>query len=219
MATGPMCELALLQLKDGITVDSPDIASKLKHVRDVRAKASSKPFYFLHSIEEPDKLYMLGSWNSVDEHSQASLNLAELYSCLQADKFVASEDNEALRQTLRDQLDILNILHFLWDEQPPIPSADQVLAIAKHAVPQGTDEEFEQAFEPAMALIEKTVPAKAVWAVEQDAKGNHQWVVFSVWDSPQAHYTFAGTEEFAKVGLPVKDKVDGSEFKHATLFV
>lgn len=83
MATGPMCELALLQLKEGITVDSPDIASKLKHVRDVRAKASSKPFYFLHSVEEPDKLYMLGSWTSVDEHSKSSLSTSDCADCEQ----------------------------------------------------------------------------------------------------------------------------------------
>ena len=82
---------------------------------------SGCPFYFLHSIDNPDKVYVLGEWPSVEAHIK---------------DFVPGEENQNIVNEVKDRVEIVRLGHFdvrLED----VPTGANEIRIARWVISPG----------------------------------------------------------------------------------
>jgi len=93
----PVLELAELRLLPGKELQDEMLVSVLRRASKAMQDFSGCSFYFLHSIDNPDKVYVLGEWPSVEVH---------------VEDFVPGEENKNIVNEVKDKVEIVRLGHF-----------------------------------------------------------------------------------------------------------
>lgn len=93
----PVLELAQLRLLPGKGLQDETLVSALRQASKAMQGFSGFPFYFLHSIDNPDQVYVLGEWPSVEAHVK---------------DFVPGEENQNIVNEVKDRVEIVRLGHF-----------------------------------------------------------------------------------------------------------
>lgn len=64
----PITELAILRLTTATFENPTDFYKALKRAKEVQERASGYPAYYFHQVEDPFYVYIVGSWDSVQDH-------------------------------------------------------------------------------------------------------------------------------------------------------
>lgn len=171
----PVLEVTQLRLK-GLHAADPALLQSLSAVRG-RLHTMSQ-FYIC--IEDPTLVYILGIWPSLDAHL----------------RFLASPARD---EVLGPQE---NVLHFCWtahmalDGMSSLPLDAPVLAIERWSVSGDCVDAFHQAAIKHAQLLKRSHPFAVAHGWRCDAPaGSHEALIFTGWESAQAHVTFAATQK------------------------
>jgi hypothetical protein len=93
----PVLELAQLRLLPGKEIQDEMLVSVLRRACKAMQDFSGCSFYFLHSINNPEKVYVLGEWPSVEVH---------------VEDFVPGEENQNIVNEVKDRVEIVRLGHF-----------------------------------------------------------------------------------------------------------
>ena len=93
----PVLELAQLRVLPGKMLQDETLVSALRRASKAMQDFSGHPFYFLHSIDNPDRVYVLGEWPNVDAHVK---------------DFVPGEENQSIVNEVKDRVEIVRLGHF-----------------------------------------------------------------------------------------------------------
>lgn len=207
-------EIALLRLSSGITVEDATLHANLARAKEVMQDYTGNTFLYLQQTEDPSLIYIIGEWESLDEHMN---------------HFIPSVDNQALLELLKDQLSVEWLMHAdVSHADLPLPKSapemdkarrgELVFSIARHMVKDGQKEEFGRTFGANKQYLQGFITEGKMgggWRVDKE-DGKEEWVLLCPYTSVQQHYDFAKTPEFEKYGL-IREHIDGAEIKHAKL--
>ncbi|KAG9205894.1 hypothetical protein G6514_006170 [Epicoccum nigrum] len=206
----PITELALLHLSPGVAIDDSNLRSGLAHAKNVMQTYTGRTFYYLQQVEDPAYIYIIGEWDSLDQH---------------INKFIPSADNQAVLADLQDVLTVEWLLHIdVPHAQLSLPGADgakpkaPVYAIGRHFMKDGQREQYEQTYEAEKHHLQDFVSEGSIgggWRI--DREGNkEEFVPITPWASVEQHFSFAKTEGFAEY-KKITDYITGAEIKHACI--
>nr|AHG26151.1 dimeric alpha-beta barrel [Shiraia sp. slf14] len=205
-------EIALLRLWSGVVIGNADLKSKLAHAKKVMQDYTGRQFYYYQQIEDPSCIYIIGEWESLDQHMN---------------HFIPSRDNQSVLESLKDLLAVewlqhIDVSHIdlplpkTEDEKATIHRHELVLSIVRHFVKDGEKEKFQETFETNKHHLQDFITLGNMgggWRVDKE-DSKEEWVVFCPWSSVEQHQAFASTEGFAKYGQ-IRGHIDGAEIKHA----
>jgi heme-degrading monooxygenase HmoA len=214
-ASGAMTvtEIALLRLSPGVTSIDIDLRAKLVHAKKIMQDYTGRTFYYLQQYEDPSYIYIIGEWDSLDQHMT---------------DFIPSEANQALLESLKDELSVVWLLHIDAPHTAlPLPKTDDdnakarhgdwVISIVRHFIRNGASEEFRQTFESNKEHLQNYLTEGTMgggWRIDKE-DGKDEWILLCPFKSVQQHTEFAETEGFEKYGQ-IRDYIDGAEIKHGT---
>ncbi len=207
----PVTELARLIVQPGTDVLSPELLANLAKAKDAMQQASGSNFWYYQCVEDPDVIFILGSWPSVDFHML---------------EFIPGQPNQEILALLKDQVTVEWMFHLDIDQRThPLPINRNTIAIVRHFISAEQDEAFQSTFESNKDTLVSFIGAadhvSAGWrvdrgydpSVEGDRIGK-EFVLFSAWDSVEHHHDFGRTEESQQYGR-IFNHIDGLEIKHA----
>lgn len=67
-ATMPFSEIGLLKINPPFSLDDGDLRKRLSALKATLADITGHPFYHLQSIHDPSIVYLLGEWQSLEQH-------------------------------------------------------------------------------------------------------------------------------------------------------
>lgn len=206
----PITEIALLHLSSDVTIDDAALRSKLAHAKTVMQNYTGRSFYYLQQVEDPTYIYIIGEWESLDQHMN---------------DFIPSDDNQALLESLRGLLNVEWLLHIDAPHTDlPLPEANAskqkapVLAIGRHFVKDGQKEQFKQTFDEKKHHLQAFVTEGRLgggWRIDND-KDEDEWVLLTPWESVEQHFAFAKTDGFKEYSKII-GYIKGAEIKHARI--
>jgi quinol monooxygenase YgiN len=212
----PITEIALVHLSPDVTDDDVALRSKLTHAKTVMQDYTGRRFYYLQQLENPAYLYIIGEWESLDQHLI---------------HFIPGPSNQALLESLERDLAVEWLLHINASHtELPLPKSDNekkkayhgdlIWSIARNFVKIGERENFEQAFAINKQHLQDFVTEGTVgggWRVDNDGdKEEEEWVLLCPWASKAQHSDFEETDAFAKYGL-IREHIVSTEIKLAKL--
>eukprot|EP01032_Pedospumella_encystans_P010643 gene10643-12426_t len=165
----PVTELAILRLTTATYEDPTNLFKVLKRAKEVQETASGYPAYYFHQIEDPFYVYIIGSWNSVEDHVA----------------FLPKQENQEVLELVRSHV-ILSELTMIHIDMNIINSsifARNFLNVVRYTVDS----------EPSRARLSTKpipVPTYAIggWAIDEELgetlSGHHreEFVLFSGWE-------------------------------------
>jgi heme-degrading monooxygenase HmoA len=197
----PITELALLHLTPGTNLSSPILRANLAHAKTVLQTYTSHPFYYLQQLEDASCVYVIGEWESLDQHMN---------------HFIPSAENQALLQMLKDDITVDSNLEHLGvgNAELPLPvgveTGEKVWGIAHYHVKAGEKEVFLDILEEKKRLLRKGGAEGKVgggWCVGEEGEKD-VFVLVWKWEGVERHEEFGQTEEgkeFEKVGECVEE--------------
>lgn len=201
-------EIALLHLSKGVTVGDAEVRSKLAHARTVMQKYTGRTFYYLQQVEDPSYIYIIGEWESFDQHMN---------------KFIPSADNQALLEDLHDLLDVEWLLHIDASHADlPLPVSAKnrakasVYSLVRHYVGDGHKAQFQATYENEKRHLQAFVTEGTIgggWRIDKEGD-KEEWVLLTPWTSVEQHHAFAETNGFTEYGK-IRKYIEGAEIKHA----
>ncbi|KIW96266.1 uncharacterized protein Z519_03334 [Cladophialophora bantiana CBS 173.52] len=209
-------ELARLSLQSGTKASSPSLRANLARAKDVMEKASGFEFWYYHCVEEPNVIFLLGSWPSVDFHMH---------------EFIPGSQNQELLALLKDQVTVDWMFHLDIDQNTQsLPPNQEVLAIDRCTVKDGDKERFQATFEDNRQTLKSFGWGKGQvvggWRIDKgydpSVEGENpqeQFVLFTSWDSMGQHLGFANTEAFQKYYSQIRNHMGGRDIKHAKVML
>ncbi|KAF2261925.1 hypothetical protein CC78DRAFT_546236 [Lojkania enalia] len=203
-----IAEIALLRLLPPYTANDASLLSKLGHAKQVMEKFTSRQFYYMQQVENPSLLYIIGEWDSVDQH---------------IDEFIPSADNQAILESLKDVLVVDWLFHIDAPHADlPLPkSTDDMkptFGITRLFVRSGEKGNFQKMFEENRKYLQDFITEGTIgggWRADPE-DGKDEFVVFSPWKDVEQHHAFAKTDGFEKYGR-IRDFLEGAEIKHANI--
>jgi heme-degrading monooxygenase HmoA len=215
-ATGEMTitELALLRLSPNVTIEDANLRANLSHAKTAMQEYTGRVFYYFQQTEDPTLVYVVGEWESLDQHMNG---------------FIPSEQNQALLGSLKDSMSVEWLLHAdVPHAELPLPKSDaerakalrgeSVISIARHFVKPGAKGAFQQTFESNKQHLQDYLTEGTMgggWRIDRN-DGEKEWVLVCPYSSVQQHMDFAETAGFEKYGR-IREHMDGAEIKHAKL--
>jgi quinol monooxygenase YgiN len=207
-------EVALLRVKPETTVGDPKLRFNLAHAKDIMQKYTGNTFYYFQQTEDPTYIYIIGEWESLDQHMN---------------HFIPSADNQALLALLEDQLSVEWLLHAdVSHTDLPLPktgaeiskarSGELTISIGRHFVKDGQKEKFIKTFEANKGCLQDFITKGTMgggWRIDKEG-GKEEWFLISPYTSVEQHLEFAKSEGFQKYAQ-IKDHIDGADIKHAKL--
>lgn len=202
-------EIAQLRLLPPTTADDASLRSKLAHAKAVMEKYTGRNFLYLQQIEDPSIVYVIGEWDSLDQHMNG---------------FIPAAENQALLESLKDELTVDWLLH-LDVAQATLPllkinTEADVISIGRHFIKSGEKDSFARAFESNKRFLQDYVTEGTIgggWRVDKE-DGKEEFVLFCPWKEMNQHFGFSKTEDFDKYAK-IRDNVDGADINHAKLLV
>lgn len=178
-------EVCQLRLKDGIPMADPTLLANLQEVRSI-IKTNSR---FYKDLSDPSSLYILGVWPSLAAH----------------DEFLESPRKNEILGKQQDQTSFGWILHLNWPKEgiDALPLDAPVLAVERYWFGSGVGSEqagSERGFELAgykNGAFEERGKYKfgSSWRCAEEIKELNEFMIFSGWDSIQAHREFLEKEK------------------------
>ncbi|KAJ4367341.1 hypothetical protein N0V83_006922 [Neocucurbitaria cava] len=207
-------ELALLHLSSGLTIENDDLRSKLTHAKSVMQNYTNRTFYYLQQIEDPSYIYVVGEWDSLDQHKN---------------HFIPGQENQAVLESLKDMVTVDWLLHIDTSHAKlPLPKTNTdkdkaqngklVWSIGRHFLKDGEKGSFQQTFNANEHYLQDFVTEGTVgggWRVDK-SNNVEEFVLLCPWTRVEQHSDFANTEGFAKYGQ-IREHIAGAEIKHARL--
>jgi len=127
----PVLELAQLRLLPGKRLQDETLTSAFRKASKAMQDFSGHPFYFLHSIDNPDKVYVLGEWPSVEAHVK---------------DFIPEDENQNIVNEIKDRVEIVRLGHFdVRLEQVPT-NVDKIKIVRWVMSPGEMKAEYEMIF-------------------------------------------------------------------------
>lgn len=210
----PITELALLRLSPNVTIKNAALRKNLLHAKTVMQDYTGRTFYYYQQTEDPTLIYVVGEWDSLDQHMNG---------------FIPSEQNQGLLESLKDSLSVEWLVHAdVPHAELPLPKSEaeraetlrgeRVISIVRHFVKPGSKNAFQQTFEDHKRYLQDYLTeGKTAGGWRVDSKdGEEEWVSLSPYASVQQHLDFAKTAGFEKYGR-IREHMDGAEIKHARL--
>ena len=209
----PVTEVAQLTLQLSTDVSSPSLLANLAKAKSVMEKASGFEFRYYHSVEEPNVIFILGAWPSVDFHMQ---------------EFIPGQPNQEVLELLKDMVTVDWMFHLDLDQsEKPLPLKRAIIAIARHFVRDGDKDGFNATFEDNKHELEAFTGGSdqvvGGWRLDKGFdpsitgdKGKDEFVLFTGWDTVEQHFDFAKTEGYQKYSQ-IRNHINGAESKHAML--
>ena len=203
-------EIALLRLSSNVTLDDAGLRSNLAHAKTVMQNYTGRTFYYLQQIEDPMCIYVLGEWESLDQHMNG---------------FIPGSDNQALLESLNGLISVEWLLHLdvsHADLPLPIVGIDKqsiiTYGLVRHFVKSGQKDRFQQTFDTEKHYLQNFVTEGKIgggWRVDKECDKD-EWVLLTPWKSVQQHHDFAETDGFAKYGN-IREHIHDAEIKHAKI--
>jgi heme-degrading monooxygenase HmoA len=203
-------EIALLHLSQGVMISDADVRSKLAHARTVMQEYTGRTFYYLQQVENPSCIYIIGEWESLDQHMN---------------DFIPSAENQALLENLKELLSVEWLLHIGAPHAAlPLPASAQnqakasVYALVRHYVKNGQGAQFQETYENEKRHLQAFVTEGTIgggWRVDNDGD-EEEWMLLTPWTSVEQHHAFAETAGFAEYGR-IREHIEGAEIKHARI--
>ncbi len=162
-------ELAFCSLKNGLRASDPEVKKSLKEVKRVIEAYNHLSTLFYTQLDDPSKVFVIGAWDSKDQHERG---------------FSGSAEQKQIIDLTKPQMDI-EWMNYLDVEQSHIPLHAPVLVIAKIIVPHGTHKTiFDQDFAAGTpSLAGARHGAVRAWNIPKKNEHDVVRVHFSGWDS------------------------------------
>jgi hypothetical protein len=77
-------EIALLSVCEGSSIDDAGLRSKLTHAKNIMEILASRSFYYFREIEDPSNIYIIGEWDSLEQHMGDSIQGLENQAVLES---------------------------------------------------------------------------------------------------------------------------------------
>lgn len=207
-------EIALLQMRSGMTAEDAALLSNLAHAKKTMQDYTGNTFYYFQQTEDPSYIYIVGEWDSLDQH----LN-----------HFIPSTENQALLGLLKDQMTVNWLIHAnVSHAELPLPKSDVEMAkarrgelvwsIGRHFVKDGKKKEFHHTFQTNGRYLQDFITEGTIgggWRADRE-NDKDEWVLLCPYTSVEQHLDFAKTDGFQKYAQ-IKEYIDGAEIKHAKL--
>ncbi|KAH7388643.1 hypothetical protein BKA66DRAFT_460423 [Pyrenochaeta sp. MPI-SDFR-AT-0127] len=207
-------EIALVHLTAGTSIDDIDIRSKLSHAKNIMQNYTGYQFYYMRQIEDPSYLYIIGEWESLDQHMN---------------HFIPGDENQAVLASLKDEIVVDWLLHIdASHDNLPVPKTikekekchrgDLMWSIERHFVKAGQKDGFQQAFDDNSWHLQSFVTEGMIgggWRVDQE-DNEEEWVLLCPWQKVEQHSKFAELDGFARYDQ-IQQHLRGAEVKHAKL--
>jgi heme-degrading monooxygenase HmoA len=203
-------EIALLHLSQNVTIADANVRLKLAHAKTVMQNYTGRTFHYLQQVEDPTYIYVIGEWDSLDQHMR---------------EFIPSDGNQALLESLTGLLSVSWLLHI------DAPHADlplrgpstnnnkpSVYGIVRHFVKDGRRDEFRQTYDGEQHHLQGFVTEGRIgggWRIDKE-DGKEEWVLLTPWKSVEQHHAFARTDGFAEYSR-IREHIEGADIKHACL--
>lgn len=207
----PVTEIALLRLHADL---GPLLHAILAQAKDDMQGFTDRSMYFLQQTEDPSFIYIIGEWETVDQH---------------IDRFIPRQENQAILESLKDDVSIEWLLHAdVTHEELPLPktkderakavAGEIVLSVARHFVKSGAKDAFQQTFEDNKHYLQDFITEGKMgggWRVDKE-EGKEEWILLCPYKNLKQHLDFATTVHFKEYGR-IREHIDGAEIKHAVL--
>lgn len=115
-------EFALLRLSTGVGVQDVALRAKLAHAKNVMQAYTRRRFYYFHQIEDPSYIYIIGEWDSLEQH----LN-----------HFIPGSENQAVLESLKNDVSVEWLLHINASHADlPLPRTitEREKALCEHSI-------------------------------------------------------------------------------------
>ncbi len=200
-------ELACLKLKPGLTSDDTVLLKCLVKTKQILEDYSHLPTLFYSQVEDPTIMYVIGSWETPDQHSKG---------------FSGSEGQMEILNLGKDLLAGIPWMYYLDVEHPKLPLDAPMLAIRRYFLKTGVE---KQSFIEACKLGRRKLKELAqgsvgAWNLPKDEQEKNLWVQFAGWNSleDEREAEFANSQEAVESTKALQDMIEmeESDIKHAT---
>ncbi|CAO2650707.1 Nn.00g019990.m01.CDS01 [Neocucurbitaria sp. VM-36] len=205
-------EIALLHVSSDLSIENEDLRSKLAHAKIVMQDYTIRSFYYLQQIEDPSYIYIVGEWDSLDQH---------------VNHFIPGRENQAVLESLKDKISVDWLLHIdATHVELPLPKTSTnkakaydgklVWSVVRHFVKEGEKDRFQKTFDVNKHCLQEFVTEGSIgggWRVDNDGN-EEEFVLLCPWTKVEQHSDFAKTEGFMTYGQ-IREHIDSAEIKHA----
>jgi quinol monooxygenase YgiN len=207
-------EIALLHLAPNVAAENVDLRVNLSHAKTVMQNFTNHTFYYLQQMEDPSYIYIIGEWESLEQHMN---------------QFIPSADNQAVLESLKDVLTVEWLVHVdVSQANLPLPkdeaqlkaaqSGELIWSIARHFVKDGEKPAFQETLDAKRHYLQDHVMEGTIgggWRIDKEDQ-KEEFVLFCPWKSIQQHLDFGKTEAFREYAQ-IREHIHGAEIKHAKL--
>ena len=171
----------------------------------------------MQQLEDPACIYVIGEWDSLDQHMN---------------DFIPSDANQSLLETLKDKLTVSWLLHLdIPHASLPLPTSPSQLeqahagegsliwSIGRHFIKTASRSAFTTTFETNKHFLSDFVTEGAIgggWRIDKEASDKEEFVLFCPWKSREQHGEFASTKGFQEYAK-IRESIEGAEIKHVRL--
>ena len=204
-------ELALLRLHSQASITDPSFLANLTEAKRAMRESSGFNFHYYICLEDPCLIFVIGAWPSVDYHMNT---------------FIPGPENQRLLQLLVPHISVGEMFHLDSDRtKTPFNRVLEmpVLALGRYSVETAEQQQsFQDCFEKNRRYLHDFIGGKEKaiggWRIDKDSskKDKAEFILFSAWESVDAHMAFArseGSPQFAQL----TKFVSGADIKHAKL--
>jgi heme-degrading monooxygenase HmoA len=182
-------EIALLSLSSHVISINTDLSAKLANAKKIMQEFTGRRFYYLQQCEDPSLIYIIGEWDSLDQHMN---------------EFIPSESNQAVLESLKDDLSVLWLLHIDAPHASlPLPRIDTatveaapILSIRRFFIKDGAKESFHDSYEASKHHLQDKSTEGFIgggWRVDQE-DGKDEWISLCPFTNVQQHPDLANTD-------------------------
>ena len=215
----PVTELALLRVlsssDQGKTELSSDLLDHLRLAKEAMKKVTGFKFDYLHCIEDPGHIFIIGGWLSIQFHME---------------EWIPSAENQELLKLMKDEVDVEWMFHLdLYPNDKESLLRRKVVAVGRYVVKEGAKDDFMTVFGELKGKLELIVRGedmvKAGWRIDRGyMKGDEyagekeyeEFVSFTGWESVEEHLDIGKMEEFQKTSK-IREYMKEGGSKHGVL--
>lgn len=176
-------ELALLRVSDGAKFQNDVFKTKLRAAKLAMEAFTGHQFDYLQQVADPAAFYIVGSWDSLEQHLE---------------DWIPSQANQSLLASLKDDIQLEWLVH-IDAEKSSLPLGAPFVAIGKHFVLREQQAGFMASFEvvkPHLAIYTEPYAPLGGWVLETKSAPKEEFVLFSGWKEVANHHAFTQTAEF-----------------------
>ncbi|KAF2131793.1 hypothetical protein P153DRAFT_202952 [Dothidotthia symphoricarpi CBS 119687] len=210
----PVTEIALCRMSADVTMDDPELRSKLAHARAVMENFTQRQFYLLQQVEDPTCFYIIGEWDSVDQH---------------VNEFIPGSENQAILESLKDLMTLEWLLHLdVPHADLPLPKTDaerekiihggMLLCIMRTFIAAGKKDRYQDILEVNNPIMQQHVTGGKIgngWRIDKWLDKDESFL-FIPWESSEQYLEFKASWNLSSFA-DFQQYVNGVEFKHARI--